>query len=102
MNRDAAIALAMLSFAAAIWAVLGAEPPAGYAYEKDLRPHATVVTNAAQAVGSTITEAMADVTNVARSVVNTIWDPQLGVAWEARMHNGTLYYVAVTNRQEVR
>lgn len=37
-------------------------------------------------------------TNIARSVVNTVWDGALGVAWEARMHNGALYYVAVTNR----
>jgi hypothetical protein len=35
---------------------------------------------------------------VARSVVNTVWDSELGVAWEARMHNGQLYYVAVTNQ----
>lgn len=38
------------------------------------------------------------VTNVARAVVNTVWDASLGVAWEARMHNGHLYYIAVTNR----
>ena len=38
------------------------------------------------------------VTNVARSVVNSVWDASLGVAWEARMHNGHLYYIAVTNR----
>ena len=37
-------------------------------------------------------------TNIARSVVNTVWDAALGVAWEARMHNGALYYVAVTNQ----
>lgn len=42
------------------------------------------------------------VTNVARSVVNSVWDASLGVAWEARMHNGHLYYIAVTNRQEVK
>ena len=41
------------------------------------------------------------VAQIARQVVNTVWDPELGVAWEARMHNGALYYVAVTNRQEV-
>ena len=38
------------------------------------------------------------VTNVARAVVNSVWDASLGVAWEARMHNGHLYYIAVTNR----
>lgn len=38
------------------------------------------------------------VTNVARDVVNSVWDASLGVAWEARMHNGHLYYIAVTNR----
>jgi hypothetical protein len=38
------------------------------------------------------------VTNVARSVVNSVWDASLGVAWEARMHNGHLYYIAVTNK----
>lgn len=37
------------------------------------------------------------VAQVARSVVNTVWDEKLGVAWEARMHDGCLYYVAVTN-----
>ena len=41
---------------------------------------------------------MSAVTNAARAVVNTIWDEKLGVAWEARMHNGQLYYVAVTNQ----
>lgn len=38
------------------------------------------------------------VAQIARSVVNTVWDSELGVAWEARMHNGQLYYVAVTNQ----
>lgn len=38
------------------------------------------------------------VTNVARSVVGSVWDAQLGVAWQARMHNGHLYYIAVTNQ----
>ena len=38
------------------------------------------------------------VAQIARQVVNTVWDPELGVAWEARMHNGQLYYVAVTNQ----
>lgn len=38
------------------------------------------------------------VAQVARQVVNTVWDSELGVAWEARMHNGQLYYVAVTNQ----
>jgi hypothetical protein len=38
------------------------------------------------------------VTNVARAVVNSVWDASLGVAWEARMHNGHLYYIAVTNK----
>jgi hypothetical protein len=38
------------------------------------------------------------VTNVARFVVNSVWDASLGVAWEARMHNGHLYYIAVTNK----
>lgn len=37
-------------------------------------------------------------TNTARAVVNTVWDSELGVAWQARMHNGQLYYVAVTNQ----
>ena len=36
--------------------------------------------------------------NAARAVVNTVWDSELGVAWEARMYNGALYYVAVTNQ----
>jgi hypothetical protein len=37
------------------------------------------------------------VAKVARSVANTVWDAKLGVAWEARMHDGCLYYVAITN-----
>lgn len=38
------------------------------------------------------------VTNAARNVVNTVWDAKLGVAWQARMHDGHLYYIAVTNK----
>lgn len=41
------------------------------------------------------------VTNIVRNNIGTVWDAQLGVAWQARMHNGHLYYIAVTNRQEV-
>lgn len=41
------------------------------------------------------------ITNIARSVVGAVWDDSLGVAWEARMHGGALYYIAVTNQQEV-
>lgn len=52
-----------------------------------------IVSNAVSDLAST-----SAVEQIARSVVNTVWDPQLGVAWEARMHNGQLYYVAVTNR----
>ena len=57
-----------------------------------------VVTNAQGMTEGRVAEIS---TNAARAVVNTVWDPALGVAWEARMHNGALYYVAVTNRQEV-
>lgn len=42
------------------------------------------------------------VTNIVRDNIGTIWDDALGVAWQARMHNGHLYYIAVTNRQEVK
>ena len=42
------------------------------------------------------------VTNIVRDAIGTVWDGALGVAWEARMHNGHLYYIAVTNRQEVK
>lgn len=41
-------------------------------------------------------------TNAARSVFGTVWDESLGVAWEARMHNGNLYYIATTNVQVVK
>ncbi len=44
---------------------------------------------------------MSDVTNIVRETQGTVWDDALGVAWQARMHNGHLYYIAVTNRQEV-
>ena len=43
-----------------------------------------------------------ELTNTVRMVVNAagryVWDASLGVAWEARMHNGHLYYIAVTNK----
>ena len=38
------------------------------------------------------------VTNIVRNAIGTVWDGALGVAWEARMHNGHLYYIAVTNQ----
>lgn len=43
-------------------------------------------------------------TNIARAVQNTVYDPALGVAWTAYMHNGSLYYIATTNApaQEVK
>lgn len=43
---------------------------------------------------------LSDVTNIVRQASGTVWDDALGVAWEARMHNGHLYYIAVTNKQE--
>lgn len=52
-----------------------------------------IVSNAVSGLVST-----SDAEQIARSVVNTVWDSELGVAWEARMHNGALYYVAVTNQ----
>lgn len=54
-----------------------------------------VVTNAQGITEGRVAEIA---TNTARAVVNTVWDSELGVAWEARMHNGALYYVAVTNK----
>lgn len=41
---------------------------------------------------------MSDVTNIVRDTQGTVWDDALGVAWQARMHNGHLYYIAVTNQ----
>lgn len=41
------------------------------------------------------------ITNIVRDNIGTVWDSSLGVAWQARMHNGHLYYIAVTNKQEV-
>jgi hypothetical protein len=38
------------------------------------------------------------VTNIVRDNIGSVWDAQLGVAWQARMHNGHLYYIAVTNQ----
>lgn len=61
----------------------------------DIPGDAQVVTNVSGLVTAPA------VTNIARSVVNTVWDAKLGVAWEARMYDGALFYVAVTNRQEV-
>ena len=39
-----------------------------------------------------------DVTNIVRETQGTVWDDALGVAWQARMHNGHLYYIAVSNQ----
>ena len=41
---------------------------------------------------------VSDVTNIVRDTQGTVWDDALGVAWQARMHNGHLYYIAVTNQ----
>ena len=38
------------------------------------------------------------VTNIVRDNIGTVWDSSLGVAWQARMHNGHLYYIAATNQ----
>ena len=38
------------------------------------------------------------VTNIVRDNIGTVWDASLGVAWQARMHNGHLYYIATTNQ----
>jgi hypothetical protein len=42
-----------------------------------------------------------EITNIVRDNIGTVWDSSLGVAWQARMHNGHLYYIAVTNKQEI-
>ena len=38
------------------------------------------------------------VTNIVRDNIGTVWDASLGVAWQARMHSGHLYYIAATNQ----
>lgn len=40
---------------------------------------------------------MSAITNAARDVVNTVYDEHLGISWTAKMYDGNLYYVAVTN-----
>jgi hypothetical protein len=40
---------------------------------------------------------MSAITNVARDVVNSLYDEEMGVTWQAKMNGGNLYYVAVTN-----
>lgn len=37
------------------------------------------------------------ITNVARDVVNSLWDAEMSVTWQAKMVDGNLYYIAVTN-----
>jgi hypothetical protein len=37
------------------------------------------------------------ITNLASDVVNTVYDEHLGISWTAKMYDGNLYYVAVTN-----
>ena len=40
---------------------------------------------------------MSAITNVAREVVNSLYDEEMGVTWQAKMNGGNLYYIAVTN-----
>lgn len=40
---------------------------------------------------------MGAITNVARDVVNSLWDEEMSVTWQAKMVDGNLYYIAVTN-----
>lgn len=53
-----------------------------------------VVTNAHSITEGRVAEIA---TNTARAVINSVWDEKLGVTWEARMYDGNLYYIAVTN-----
>lgn len=40
---------------------------------------------------------MSAITNIARDVVNSLYDEEMGVTWQAKMNGGNLYYIAVTN-----
>jgi hypothetical protein len=40
---------------------------------------------------------MSAITNAARDVVNSLYDEEMGVTWQAKMNGGNLYYIAVTN-----
>jgi hypothetical protein len=40
---------------------------------------------------------MSAITNVARDVVNSLYDEEMGVTWQAKMNGGNHYYIAVTN-----
>ena len=61
-----------------------------------------VLTNSVEYIAGQIAAATnpipAAVTNIVRDNIGTIWDDAHGVAWQARMHNGHLYYIAVTNQ----
>ena len=87
--RGVAVVLAVLALPCI---VCGAAPK--YALHDNIPGTQLVLTNTAEYVAATVT-------NVVRDTVGTVWDDALGVAWQARMHNGHLYYIAVTNRQEV-
>ena len=86
---DVLSGVACLALLALPCIVCGAAPK--YAPHDNIPGTQLVLTNTAEYVAATVT-------NVVRDTVGTVWDGALGVAWQARMHNGHLYYIAVTNQ----
>ena len=58
----------------------------------------TIVRNALGLAMAKDAVSASTVTNIVRDNIGTVWDSSLGVAWQARMHNGHLYYIATTNQ----
>ena len=56
-----------------------------------------VVTNGVLGATGDTLATVGGVTNAARSVINSYWDEARGVTWQAKMVDGNLYYIAVTN-----
>ena len=81
------------------------QPPTGTEYFGRIDDYTPIMTNTAEFVSRSISKATnaipSVITNIVRDTVGTVWDAKLGVAWEARMHNGHLYYIAVTNQPPV-
>ena len=61
-------------------------------------PGHTTISNIVTAAGVPLRSDLPPlVTNVVREIKGTVYDKELGITWKQVMHDGNLYYVAVTN-----
>lgn len=77
---------------------LGNSARYSFAWDADLCRWVSHWSSADLTGGEEVVPYFSDVTNIVRETQGTVWDDALGVAWQARMHNGHLYYIAVTNQ----